>query len=218
VRNIPSLRNLCPKLGRVGKKNQKNLQKNRRPDFWQSRCQPSCRHSVQSRDIVDSERCASTKIIGRSTARRMAGARRTPAGGQCRAFAPRSIGNTRRQGLGSGRHCLKVYALATSRGVRSTHRPAICKPAINLESSWPTQPRAGHPDTNRLIRRKPRTDPRSRAGAGFDAIGFCRAELGPEARTRRGFSRRRSARRHGLAGATRRTALASAIAVAGGAA
>jgi epoxyqueuosine reductase len=52
-------------------------------------------------------------------------------------------------------------------------------------SSWPTQPRAGHLTHNP-------TDPPSAAdlirhralALGFDAIGFCRAELGPEARTR----------------------------------
>ena len=53
---------------------------------------------------------------------------------------------------------------------------------------------------------------------GFDAVGFCRAELGPEARDAAGaISRRRPARRHGLARRARRAAQPSALALAGGA-
>jgi epoxyqueuosine reductase len=82
----------------------------------------------------------------------------------------------------------KVYALAiTSQNALDQHRRwrNLQGRRSTWRSSWPTQPRATHLTRNS-------TDPpeaaeliRDRALAlGFDAIGFCRAELGPEARTR----------------------------------
>ena len=82
----------------------------------------------------------------------------------------------------------KVYAPGGICGMRSNkhlRRHNLQSWRCTWRSSWPTQPRAGHLTHNP-------TDPpqaadliRHRALAlGFDAIGFCRAELGPETRTR----------------------------------
>ena len=69
--------------------------------------------------------------------------------------------------------------------MRSTGDGAIAKPAINLEI------KLADATAGRQLTRNP-DDPPSAAGLirdralalGFDAVGFCRAELGPEARSR----------------------------------